>query len=600
MTTGENASYFFKPRIGKYYKDGFKGYKTLVLGVKHHCTLNKCEYYQKCVIERGCRDYDKLCPCYVNMEDQSYYCLSNSNTIEIDSYIEENDKYPKYSLFTEAMMGIDDDITKKEKEDFWEHVTFYNYLQFYCSESNVPSYYDNNDLYEKDFQAFKNMLQEIKPEVIYVWNPSLRIFINKKIDNLEIDGIINAGRYKIDTLTVNRYLTKYLKKMRKKDFENIFKEFKEKFFQSKNNSDSNCAKYMLHSIQQERFNRYVSFLVEDEMKEFVRPYIWNLDLILYLIDIEQNEYKLNDSLKNIGKYLNQHISASNTASTFYIKNKNIIPLQNPWHQELSWFSLNEGIGLVERNDNFRPIKTKDDINFKTAIIWIYFFNCELYRLLYYLRKGYIDKIVAVFDINQQHHICIELLNTNSVSMIVRRNNTLLFVLEKDYNSDDVWCDIKLDDINGDSYNIKGKKLYEDVKEQQPWIKMELTVDAKWFEKWIEKQTNCKDQKLNEALSELLRRAYKEGWLNITNAQKVYFASNFPHVFAYVVKNLYGYPWKDVEKILSKDYQTGASKSKVRDVLLKESEICQWYKDNCKYKNEKNDTINDVLSELGLP
>ena len=117
------TSYFFKPRIGKYYKDGFKGYKTLVLGVKHHCTLNKCEYYQKCVIERGCRDYDKLCPCYVNMEDQSYYCLSNSNTIEIDSYIEENDKYPKYSLFTEAMMGIDDDITKKEKEDLGTNIS---------------------------------------------------------------------------------------------------------------------------------------------------------------------------------------------------------------------------------------------------------------------------------------------------------------------------------------------------------------------------------------------------------------------------------------------------------------------------------------------
>ena len=355
---------------------------------------------------------------------------------------------------------------------------------------------------------------------------------------------------------------------------------------------------MLHSIQQERFNRYVSFLVEDEMKEFVRPHIWDLDFILYLIDIWQNKYKLYDSLKNISKYLNSHIDANNTASTFYIKDKNIIPLQNPWCQELSWFSLNEGIGLVERNDNFRPIKTKENINFKTAIIWIHFFNCELKRLLYYLSERYIDKIVAVFDIDRQYYICKELLDTNSVSKIVRRSDTLLFVLEKDHSSK-ILCDIKLDDINGVPITIKKKYLYETVKELQPWNKGKQTVkvNKKWFEKWIEKQTNCKDCNQNEALSVFLLKAYNKGWLSID--KNLYFESNFPHVFAYVIKNLYGYPWKDVAKILSKDYQTGASKSKVRDVLLKESEICQWYKDNCKYKNEKNDTINDVLSELGL-
>ena len=42
---------------------------------------------------------DAACPCYVGKEDQNYYKLSNSDTIEVDSYL-EGFPYPSFDAFT--------------------------------------------------------------------------------------------------------------------------------------------------------------------------------------------------------------------------------------------------------------------------------------------------------------------------------------------------------------------------------------------------------------------------------------------------------------------------------------------------------------------
>lgn len=80
--------YFFRPRVGNDYQDGFMGLRTLVLGAYHYCWYDKCRYFKECVMVGRAADYDTVCPEYERMSDRDYYRLSNSNVIEIDSYLE--------------------------------------------------------------------------------------------------------------------------------------------------------------------------------------------------------------------------------------------------------------------------------------------------------------------------------------------------------------------------------------------------------------------------------------------------------------------------------------------------------------------------------
>ena len=51
--------YFFRPRVGKDYQDGFMGLRTLVLGAYHYCWYDKCRYFSGCVME-GRAAYDSF------------------------------------------------------------------------------------------------------------------------------------------------------------------------------------------------------------------------------------------------------------------------------------------------------------------------------------------------------------------------------------------------------------------------------------------------------------------------------------------------------------------------------------------------------------
>lgn len=77
---------FFLPRIGKYYEEGWQGYRTLVLGAHHICN-NNCEFSTLCCSANQIVQMDNECPCYHNIHDTNYYSLHNSNIIEIDAYI---------------------------------------------------------------------------------------------------------------------------------------------------------------------------------------------------------------------------------------------------------------------------------------------------------------------------------------------------------------------------------------------------------------------------------------------------------------------------------------------------------------------------------
>ena len=117
---------FFKPREGEYYYNGFRGYKTLVLGSHFYCSV-PCKNKEACL--KDSRPFDRECPCYKD-KDANYFKLSNSCNIEVNSYL-EGCPYPSFSMFTKYMMNKRDYIPDPVKYRFWDHVCFYNYLQHY-------------------------------------------------------------------------------------------------------------------------------------------------------------------------------------------------------------------------------------------------------------------------------------------------------------------------------------------------------------------------------------------------------------------------------------------------------------------------------------
>ena len=173
------SRYFFKPRIGKYYQDGFQGLKTLVLGAYPYCWYQPCPYWQQCVAGERPYDYETLCPLYADKTDRAYYRLSNSNTIEIDAYI-EGEHYPAYDAFTHKMLGKKTSLGSQSRAFLWDRIAFYNWIQHY-----LPGPQESFDCevwertLEKDAAAWNEIMNELQPDIVYVWTNAVRRFLDR-------------------------------------------------------------------------------------------------------------------------------------------------------------------------------------------------------------------------------------------------------------------------------------------------------------------------------------------------------------------------------------------------------------------------------------
>lgn len=165
---------FFTPRIGSRYQEGFRGLRTLVLGA-HHICLSKCPYKELCCYPDTVRQRDYGCPLYAEFDNstaespEAELCLHNSNIIEIDAFCDDEAGYPAYSTFTKYLLGRKDALTPEEKFDLWDHLAFTNLLQCYVPKKVVSPYSENRLSYDVAIPSLANLLKELKPQVVYVW-----------------------------------------------------------------------------------------------------------------------------------------------------------------------------------------------------------------------------------------------------------------------------------------------------------------------------------------------------------------------------------------------------------------------------------------------
>ena len=145
---------FFRPYIGEKYESGINGKKILVIGASFYCTNKSCQFFADCtdVVKKDSSKYDKICPDFPSEEQ----LLSEEPSQEIDNKCRT---YKVFVNFIRQYVGEDDYY------GIWNHLAFTNYVQFILPTKDTYKSY----LSERDFNAFIEVLKELKPDIVISW-----------------------------------------------------------------------------------------------------------------------------------------------------------------------------------------------------------------------------------------------------------------------------------------------------------------------------------------------------------------------------------------------------------------------------------------------
>ena len=146
---------------------------------------------------------------YERMSDRDYYRLSNSNVIEIDSYL-EGEHYPAYDSFTHRMLGKKSYLGPESRASFWERVAFYNWIQHYLPGPVEDFSYDRwEPVFMQDLPAFEDVLRELRPQAVLVWTEPLRQFLDRHCASLEGISLVRTGVIEMEALEAWEYRVGY-------------------------------------------------------------------------------------------------------------------------------------------------------------------------------------------------------------------------------------------------------------------------------------------------------------------------------------------------------------------------------------------------------
>ena len=146
----------FKPWVGKNYSSsGYKGKRILVLGESHYCgELN----------EGG------ICHPLCSREKIQSDCFSFTEDV-IHDYIYSYRGEPYQQTFLCFERGVlGKELTQQEREEFWQSVIFYNYIQYAQNGARTAPQLEH---WAKSELAFKELLEEYMPDYIIVWGVRL-------------------------------------------------------------------------------------------------------------------------------------------------------------------------------------------------------------------------------------------------------------------------------------------------------------------------------------------------------------------------------------------------------------------------------------------
>ncbi len=143
----------FKPWVGVNYANGIGGKKVLVLGESHYC--------------RELAEGGRCCPSCecCKMDEECHKFTINVMREFRDNYSGEGYEQT-FLCFERAVAGHE--LSQKEREEFWDSVVFYNYMQYAQSGPRRPLEQRNDSS-----EAFREILEEYMPDCIIVWGKRL-------------------------------------------------------------------------------------------------------------------------------------------------------------------------------------------------------------------------------------------------------------------------------------------------------------------------------------------------------------------------------------------------------------------------------------------
>lgn len=155
----ESHKMFYRPYIGRLYEVGVRGKKILVLGASFYCPKTNCSFFNTCTSTtiKNSGLFDTICPEY----RANGICLHDEPTNSIEN------GYSTYQTFAKGLSYI---VGDNDYENIWSHFAFTNYVQFFLPSNGENFRTTNpNDLSERDFDAFIEVVKELSPDIVIVW-----------------------------------------------------------------------------------------------------------------------------------------------------------------------------------------------------------------------------------------------------------------------------------------------------------------------------------------------------------------------------------------------------------------------------------------------
>ena len=162
---------FFTPFVGSKYEEGICGKKILVFGASFYCNKNgengqgRCPFFDECTNTetKDSSAYNEKCP-FPENEGKN---LSDYPTTAIE---EQYKPYQRFQKFIQSIIG------ECSYENTWNRLSFTEYVQFFVPTIETKKTY----LSKRDFEAFNETLQKLKPDVVISWGMAILEEIREK------------------------------------------------------------------------------------------------------------------------------------------------------------------------------------------------------------------------------------------------------------------------------------------------------------------------------------------------------------------------------------------------------------------------------------
>lgn len=181
---------FFNPHlIPEKYKVGIKGKKILVVGASMPCDLkHKCQFYADCTdeLKRDSSKYNLTCP-----RLSEGYTLADSPICAIAEGYDYYKGYQAYHNFANVMAEY---APVEEYYEVWDYMAFTEYVQYIVPQRERNATV-SDDITERDFDAFIELVTELRPNIVIVWGDVVNHPVKYCNMNILEDGLLYSSQH---------------------------------------------------------------------------------------------------------------------------------------------------------------------------------------------------------------------------------------------------------------------------------------------------------------------------------------------------------------------------------------------------------------------